>query len=212
MSYEKFNPLRAIQRACEGLTMGAEINCADPLTPGIRKRLIGFNLADVEDVAYSITPGQENVIESITLKEGMQAWVFDGIKQSIVPTQELVPQPTSNGWKHGVLFSIFDISSEQKLNLQGMATQSTVWIVENANDSSNANSIFEVYGLGRGLEAETITRSPVDTESGAAYVVQLNTPDEGGSEVVPVESWFIVDFATTLAAVELLLIPAPPAP
>jgi len=209
MSYDKlYNPLQAIQRACEGLTMGAEINCADPLTPGIRKRLIGFNLDDIADVLYSVAVGEENVIVSITLQVGKLGWVFDGIKQSIVPTQELVPQPTSNGWKHGVLFSIFDISSQQKLNLQGMATQSTVWVVENANDSSNANSIFEVYGLGRGLEAETITRSPVDTESGAAYVVQLNTPDEGGSEVVPVESWFDTDYLTTLAAVEKLLIPA----
>ena len=206
MINEKFNPLRAIQRACEGLIGGAEINCSDPLTPGIRKRLIGFNLADVELVTYSVT--EPNVIENILLKSGKQAFVFDGIKQSITPTQELVPQPTSNGWKHGILFSIFDVSSEQKLNLQGMATQGTVWIVENANDSSNADSIFEVYGLGRGLEAESITRSPVDTESGAAYVVQLNTPDEGGSEVVPVESWFDTDYETTLALVDLLLIPA----
>lgn len=200
-------PLQAIQRACEGLISGAEIDCADPLTPGIRKRLIGFNLADVEDVVYSIS--EPNVIENITLKSGTQAFVFDGIKQSITPTQELVPQPTSNGWKHGILFSIFDVSSEQKLNLQGMATQGTVWVVENANDSSNADSIFEVYGLGRGLEAESITRSPVDTESGAAYVVQLNTPDEGGSEVVPVESWFDTDYTTTLALVDALLVPVP---
>lgn len=192
--------------SCQGLTMGAAINCADPLTPGIRKRLIGFNLEDVELVTYNVT--QTNVIESIALKTGAQGWVFEGIKQSIIPTQELVPQSTSNGWKHGVLMSIFDVSSEQKLNIQGMANKSTVWVVENANDSSNSDSIFEVYGLGRGLEAETITRSPVDSESGAAYVIQLNTPAEGGNEVVPVESWFITDYATTLAAVETLLTPA----
>ena len=90
-----------------------------------------------------------------------------------------------------------------------MATKASVWIVENANDSSNSDSIFEVYGLQRGLEAQTITRSPVDTESGAAFVVEMATPDEGGNEPVPVESWFITDYATTLLAVESLLTPAP---
>ena len=93
-----------------------------------------------------------------------------------------------------------------------MATKASVWIVENANDSSNADSVFEVYGLNRGLEAQSITRSPVDTESGAAFVVEMATPDDGGNEPVPVESYFITDYVTTLAAVELLLTPQPPIP
>ena len=203
----KFNPLQAIERACDGLVMGAEIDCADPLSPGIRKRLIGFNLEDIETVLYNVT--NTNVVEAITLKSGTQGWVFEGIKQSIIPTQELVNTSTASTWRHSVTQSIFDVSSAQKLNIQGMATKATVWVVENANDSTNADSIFEVYGLQRGLEANTITRSPVDTESGAAYVIELATPEEGGNEPVPVESWFITDFATTLAAVESLLTPAP---
>lgn len=201
------NPMQALQRACPGLVMGAEIDCADPLSPGIRKRLIGFNLEDIETVLYNVT--QTNVIEAITLKSGTQGWVFEGIKQSIIPSFELVNTSTASTWRHSVIQSIFDVSSAQKLNIQGMATKATVWVVENANDSSNSDSIFEVYGLQRGLEANTITRSPVDTESGAAYVIELATPDEGGNEPVPVESWFITDFATTLAAVESLLTPAP---
>ena len=203
----KFLPSLALERACEGLVMGAEIDCADPLSPGIRKRLIGFNLEDIENVDYDVV--NTNVVELITLKTGKQAWVFEGIKQSIVPSQELVNTPTASTWRHSIIQSIFDVSSEQKLNIQGMATKATVWIVENANDSSNSDSIFEVYGLQRGLEAQTITRSPVDTESGAAYVLELATPDEGGNEPVPVESFFDTDFATTLAAVETLLTPAP---
>jgi len=200
------NILTRRQLSCAGLVQGASVNCDDPLTPGIRKRLIGFNLEDVETVTYNAT--NTNVIESITLKTGKQGFVFEGIKQSITPTQELRPQTTYAGWGHGILLSVFDVSSEQKLNIQGMANKSTVWVVENANDSSNGDSIFEVYGLGRGLEAETITRSPTDTESGAAYVIQLSTPEDGGSEVAPVESWFVTDYATTLAAVETLLTPA----
>ena len=202
-----FNPVAALQRACDGLVMGAAIDCADILAPGIRKRLIGFNLEDIENVDYDIV--NTNVVEAITLKSGAQAWVFEGIKQSIIPNLELVNTPTASTWRHSVTLSIFDVSSEQKLNIQGMATKASVWIVENANDSSNADSIFEIYGLQRGLEAQTITRSPVDTESGAAFVVEMATPDEGGNEPVPVESWFITDYATTLLAVESLLTPAP---
>ena len=204
------NILAQRQLSCSGLVMGASINCDDPLAPGIRKRLIGFNLEDIEAITYNtINP---NVVEAITLKEGKQGWVFEGVKQSITPDVSLVPQTTYAGWRHAVLLSIFDVSSEQKLNIQGMANKATVWVVENANDSSNSDSIFEVYGLDRGLEAETITRSPVDTESGAAYVVQLATPDTGGAEVQPAVSWFITDYATTLAAVETLLTPAPAPP
>lgn len=202
------NPVLALQRACDGLVMGASIDCADPLAPGIRKRLIGFNLEDIANVEYD--PIQTNLITSITLLEGKQGWVFDGIKQSIIPNLELVNTPTASTWRHSVTLSVFDVSSAQKLNIQGMATKASVWIVENANDSSNADSVFEVYGLQRGLEAQTITRSPVDTESGAAFVVEMATPDDGGNEPVPVESWFDTDYITTLAAVELLLTPQPP--
>ena len=161
--------------SCSGLTMNAIINCDDPLAPGLgQKRLIGMNKADIESVTYDITDSE--VITDITLKSGTQAWYIEGIKNTLLPSVELVDSPTTAAWIHRIGMSIFDVGSKQKLSIQGMANQETVWVVENSNDSSNGNSIFEVYGLERGMRAATVTRSPVDTESGAAYVIEVATP------------------------------------
>ena len=186
--------------------MGAIASCDVPLQPGVRKRVIIGNLDDIATVTYDVT--KTNLITNITMKSTTQAWEFEGLRTSITAGWELVASENAANYNHLVNLSVYDMSSEQKLSLQGMAWERTFAVIENKNDASLGDSIFEVFGLGAGLLPFTMGRQNADTDTQAAVVIELGTPDFGGKETTIAESWFDTDYATTLAKVDALLIPA----
>lgn len=192
---------------CGGVAAGAVYDCDDPLVPGTNPDITIFNLKDVETVTYNV--GNPRLIEGITLSSGNQAYLFEGIRQSTTAQTELVQQTLSTGYNHSVAFSVFDVSSTQKANLEKMALSKIVIVVENRNALGNADSVFEVYGLGVGLEITTLTRINNDVETGAAYTIEARTSDNEGKEVTLPLSWWLTDYATTKALVTGLLTPAP---
>jgi len=205
---ESIKGLQIVASACGGITIGADYDCLTPLVPGVKQRLILFNLEDIDTVAYSATP-PTSLIELITLVTTKQAFAFEGIKRSLNPQYAFIPQTVSVGYDHQVDFLVFDVSQEQKDNLEAMALGKLVAVVENNNSPGNANSVFEVYGLGVGMEIITMTRIPGDLETTGAFSLSLKTSDNEGKEPKMPQSWFDTDYATTKAAVETLLTPAP---
>ncbi len=192
--------------SCQGITMGAVANCDVPLQPGVRQRVIIGNLDDIETITYDVT--KTNLITDITMKSTTQAWEFEGLRTSISASWELVASENAANYNHLVNLSVYDMSSEQKLSLQGMAWERTFAIVENRNDASLADSIFEAYGLGAGMLPLTMGRQAADTDTQGAVIIELGTPDFGGKETTIVESWFDTSYAATLVKVDALLTPA----
>ena len=142
------------------------------------------------------------------MKSTTQAWEFEGLRTSISASWELVASENAANYNHLVNLSVYDMSSEQKLSLQGMAWERTFAIVENRNDASLADSIFECYGLGAGMLPLTMGRQAADTDTQGAVIIELGTPDFGGKETTIVESWFDTSYAATLVKVDALLTPA----
>jgi len=205
---ESIRGLGAFASACGGITIGADYDCLQPLVPGVKQRLILFNLDDLDVVAYSAVP-PTSLIELISLVSTKQGFAYEGIKRSLNPQYAFIPQTVSVGYDHQVDFLVFDVSQEQKDNLEAMGLGKVVAVVENNNSPGNANSVFEVYGLGVGLEIITMTRIPGDLETTGAFAISLKTSDNEGKEPKMPQSWFDTDYATTKAAVETLLVPAP---
>ena len=191
---------------CAGITIGAEFDCENPLQPGVRQRLLIGNLSDIATITRSA--GEDNVIEGITMQLTKAMYAFEGVKQSITAQSELVVQTLSNAYNHQVGLSVFEVDSLQKANLQGMMATPQFAIVENSKDDSFGNSVFEVFGINRGMEGSELLRINADTDTSGAYVITLVTPDDGGKESTLPESFFITDLTTTEAAVEALLTPA----
>ena len=206
--FTKYGAGIQFQTNCTGISLGSLYDCENPLQAGVEQRLIIFNRTDIDTVTYDVTV--TSLITNITLVTGAQGYEFTGVKQSINPQYSLIPAAVSVGYDHLVDMHIWDVSQEQKDNLENMAvTNNLVAVVENINDVSLANSVFEVYGLGRGMEVFSLSRIPGDQESTGAFVVQLKTSDDTGKEVRMPTSWFDTDFQTTKAAVDALLTPAP---
>lgn len=192
---------------CTGISLGSLYDCEDPLQPGIIQRLIVFNKADIATITFDVTT--TSLITDIVLESTKQGYEFTGTKQSINASYTLVPATVSVGYDHLVDLHIWDVTQENKDNLENMAVSAgLVAVVENINDVSLGNSVFEVYGLGRGMELFSLVRTPADVETSGAFVAQLKTSDTVGKEVRMPTSWFDTDFATTKAAVDLLLTPA----
>jgi hypothetical protein len=193
--------------ACGGIDLGADYDCLQPLVPGVKQRLLLFNLDDLSVVTYSLAP--TTLIEDITLKSTKAAFAFEGVKRSLNPQYAFIPQTVSVGYDHQVDFLIFDISQEQKDNIEKMGLSKLVAVVENNNSVGNGNSIFEVYGLGVGMELITAVRIPGDLETTGAFSLSLKTSDNEGKEPKMPQSWFDTDYTTTKALVDALLTPAP---
>lgn len=197
-----FNPMAS---ACGGITAGADYDCDSPIVPGVNQRLLLGNLDDILSITYG-TNG--TVIEDINMKPGKAMFAFQGIRQSLVPSYEMVAGTVSVGYNHMVNFLGFDISQDAKDNYERMALTKLFAIVENKNAAGNGDSVFEVYGIGVGMEAVAITRNPSDQETNGAFSINLATPENEGKEPKLPQSFWKTSYAVTLPLVDALLTPA----
>lgn len=186
---------------CGAITAGASYDCDNPLQPGVNPRVW---LINKDDIASTTVGSNASVITAMTLKATKAAYAFEGMRQSVDPQVQFVPQTFAVGYDHILNIQVFDISSTQKLNLEKMALGKMVAIVENANVAGNDDSVFEVFGLGVGMEVVTLTRLSKDSETMGSFSIGLKTSDNEGKEAKLPLSFWNTNYATTLAAIEAL--------
>lgn len=191
---------------CDGLTIGSIYDCDNPIAPGVNNRLLLGNLDDISAIAYDVTT--VTIITNITMKLGKACFAFEGVRQSLNPQYQFIPQTVSVGYDHQIDFLVFDISQVQKDNVEAMGVQKIFGVVQNAQGAGNGDNFFEVYGSIVGLEMLTGGRIPRELESQGALNLSLKTSDNEGKEPKMPQTWFETDFNTTLALVDALLTPA----
>lgn len=179
--------------SCGTITKGASASCTSPLKSGTKPRLLLANYDDVLSVTESAsTP---DLITAITMATNTVFYVFEGYKQDVKPTQEVIDSGSGqNLFSHKVSFVVYDISQTQKTNLQRMAKGRFVAVLENKGKGSDS---FEVYGLGSGMElVPGLVRDPL--ANGGGYLINLSTADGEFEPKLP-QTYFDTDYATTLA-------------
>jgi len=183
---------------CEGITINAEYDCVNPPIAGVEERLVLMNFKDID--SFAVQGANPSIIEGFTLKAGTQAFSFQGIRNSLVPEQHYAPgRFSANSYEHMVNFLIWDFTQEQKDNIEAMAIEKQVALVQNADKT------FEVYGIRNGLEMITNDRLPGDQDTGGAYNIVLKTSENEANEPKLPRTFFKTDFAATLALVDDLL-------
>lgn len=190
---------------CNGITVGADYDCTNPLKSGVNPRLLVGNLDDIATVTYDVS--DTSVITDITMKSTKAMYAFQGLRSSVKPQVDIVVSEMNVGFSHQVDFSVFEVDSAQKVNLQGMAVIKQFCIYQNPKDSSLGDAVWEVMGVNAGLEVQTMTRIAGDATTGGAYTVQLKTSEQSSETGLP-NSFFDTDIATTEAKIEALLTPA----
>ena len=190
---------------CIGITIGADYDCANPLKAKVNERLLVGNLTDIATITYDVT--NPSLITAIAMKPTKAMYAFQGVRSTVKPQVDLVASEVTVGFSHQCDFSVFEVDSEQKENLQAMSAVSQFCIYQNPKDSSLGDAVWEVMGINSGLEVSTLSRMPADGATGGAYAVQLKTPASASETSLP-NSFFSTDIATTEAAIEALLVPA----
>ena len=189
---------------CGGIIQGAAYSCDNPIVPGVVPDIILFNLKDIASVTYDAV--ETHIITDITLVSTKQAWSFEGFRQSARPQYEYVKQQFSTAYNHMIDLQVFDITADQKKNLEAMALAKIVAVVQNLDKTDTVP--YEVYGLDVGLEINTLTRIAADLETAGSFSLQLMTPEDAGKEPKMPPSWWDTDYPTTKAKVDALLTPA----
>lgn len=191
---------------CVGISIGSEYDCVNPLKSGVDERLLVGNLKDIATVTYDAI--DTSVITGITMKSGTAMYAFQGVRSSVKPQVDLVASDMTVGFSHQVDFNVFEVDSEQKVNLQGMSAVKQFCIYQNPKDSSLGDAVWEVMGVNAGLETTTVTRIAGDQATGGSYTVQLKTPTTSNETGLP-NSFFDTDIPTTEAKIDALLVPVP---
>jgi hypothetical protein len=194
---------------CAGIFQGQDVDCQNPLAVGTVQRALIANREDVASIDYSVVVGEENVITAITMKSGTSFYEFLGVNESISTQNELVRRTVSNGYKHTLDFSIFEVDNITLQNMQAMAYTPQIAIVYGVDDTSLGNGAFQVLGVDAGLDLITNIRINGDVETGGAHRLQLATPDTGGDEKMIPPVFWDTDYQTTLIDVDALLTPTP---
>lgn len=184
--------------ACS-IALGALFDCDDLPQAGVDGRLVIGNLADI------VFTYDANLSLITAFTKTAVAYAFQGTDMSVKPMYNLVPGTLSSQYVHKIEFIIFDVSVAQKQNLENMKNSKLYAVVENANDSGNASTFFEVYGSGRGLKMTAMERIPTDNDTLGAFKVTLETFSDGGNETNMPETFFITSYAASLTAVTALL-------
>jgi len=206
---QKAKELQATNGACDGIGIGSDYDCDNPPVAGVDQRLILINKADYDGATITYDVTVTSLITNIVLPSGTMGYAFQGVRTSLKPQSDFIPDEISVGYDHQVDFLVFDVSQTQKDNLQKMGVEKVVAVIQNMNVVGNADSIFEVFGGGVGLELITNTRINGDQATLGVWSLSLKTSDNSGKEPKLPQSFFDTDFVTTKAKVDTLLIVSP---
>lgn len=186
--------------ACAKITVGAAIDCDNPISGGTGTRMIICNFDD----KGTATVGVDGTISALALTGATVGYLFEGQKLSHHPSYELVKKPFINMFKHQVEFLVFDYTQAMKANLQKLSKGKVFAVVENNYQGAAGETAFEVYGYNTGLFLEELKRDANDTDNQGAFTLKLSS-DEGALESVLPQALFITSYAASKVIVDALL-------
>tara|TARA_R110001632_G_scaffold42233_2_gene106655 strand:+ start:698 stop:1291 length:594 start_codon:yes stop_codon:yes gene_type:complete len=193
---------------CGKISAGLTIDCATPLQAGAEDELILINRDDWLDAAITLNATNPQIIEAVTLATGIEGYSYQGKNNSIGPKYEFIKQTFAEVYNHEINFKVFNVDPVAKEQLEKMAKGSMVAIVQNKFKGGTGDSAYEVYGADAGLIVSQNIRDIINQENQGAFDVIIKSDEQALEPHMP-KTFFITDLATTKAAVETLLVPAP---
>ena len=197
---------------CE-YVIGAAIgrDCADPIVPGLEKRGVIINKADIDISKVTYDESNPNIVTALPLKDGKKA--FDIYQQTNTPfngtNKAFAAGTNSNSFTKQVTFVVLDDGPEVAQSIiDPLANGEFVVILENKykkmQGTPAGSAAFEIYGLQTGLKQSegTNDKNSADTEGGWSVTLQETMAPKSGIYL------FSESYDATLALVEALVSPA----
>lgn len=191
------------------IKQGISPSCDDPLVQGVEKRGVIINRDDIDFSAAVFNATRKNVIETIALKAGKNAYevVVMGGTPFTGTNTALATGTYRNTFTNTVSIVILDNGPDVCENvIDGLANGEFVVILENKfkglqKEENPGDPAFQVYGWYQGLRASEMTNDKYseDTDGGWAVSLQETRAPKSGVFL------FKTDYETTAAAVESLV-------
>lgn len=188
---------------------GISPSCDDPLVQGVEQRGVIINRDDIDFSAAVFNTTRKNVIETIALKAGKNAYevVVMGSTPFTGTNTALATGTYRNTFTNTVSIVILDNGPDVCENvIDGLANGEFVVILENKfkglqKEENPGDPAFQVYGWYQGLRASEMTNDKYseDTDGGWAVSLQETRAPKSGVFL------FKTDYETTAAAVESLV-------
>ena len=158
-------------------------------------------------LSCTLVVAADGSISSITPATGDEFIKYDLTRGATIPT---TPLTVNNGGKSGFLHTLqmFVTSKAQDIRdeISGFANYNKlVWIVV----IEGADPVARILGADNGLSLTAYDELENDPAKGAGFDVTFSTAADNTLENRPPVNFFDTDRATTLAALETLLTPAP---
>lgn len=185
--------------ACDSISISGLYDCNSLPQGGAKARLILINFEELGSVVFN----SNDVITNITMATNRCAYLFEGARDSLVKSEELiVPDSKISVFRHKIDFRVYDITQLQKNNLQNMSRGKYIAITENTQ--KNAQS-FEIHGLNAGLVLAPGSLRASNANNGI-WTLSLQSA-EGQEEIKLPQTIFATDWATTSTLVTGLTFP-----
>lgn len=191
------------------IKQGISPSCDDPLVQGVEQRGVIINRDDIDFSAAVFNTTRKNVIETIALKSGKNAYevVVMGSTPFTGTNTALATGTYRNTFTNTVSIVILDNGPDVCENvIDGLANGEFVVILENKfkglqKEENPGDPAFQVYGWYQGLRASEMTNDKYseDTDGGWAVSLQETRAPKSGVFL------FKTDYETTAAAVESLV-------
>lgn len=188
---------------CELTSDFSPVNCIDLEQGGVNGALFLINFNDY--LTATIVRDADNAITAITLtKIGAKAVKYDLTRGASVPDTPLTPNA---GGKSGFLHSIATFIPTKDMAIKSELTKLINFGRVVAIVVLDSTIVSNVYGNDLGLSMTAYAETPNDPAKGGGLQVTLTTPADVTLENLPAATFFDTDRATTLAALEALLVP-----
>jgi hypothetical protein len=183
--------------ACDGITLGDSPDC-DNLPPGGTEPFLYLgNHGELDDMGEDA----DFIITSITLESGGKLYKFEGFRNDVKRSDEVIsPGIGSNQFKHVLGWVIYNRSQAVKNQIERLARKRFFAVAPLNGQDANA---FEVIGRKAGLE---IVVGPLRNahENGGYWIINMATPE--GSFEPKLPQTFMTDYDTAKDTLEALTV------
>ncbi len=186
---------------CGKISKDIDFNCDTPLQAGAEDELVLINRDDWLNAAITVDGANAQLVTDIVLGSGVEAYVYQGKNNSIVPKYEFIKQTFAEVYNHEINFKIFNVDADIKDQLEKLAKGTMVAIVQNKFKGANGNAAYEIYGADSGLVTTQNLREITNQENQGAFDLIIKS-DETSLEPHMPKTLFNTDFATTKAIVD----------
>jgi hypothetical protein len=193
---------------CTGnLTADIIFDCANAPVGGIEQNVVLINKDDIDVTSITVSPTNDMVVQSLSLKPGKTGYKLTGVKQSNGKAWELVKKENApDKFKHtfsGVIFNPSAVNKQQAASLAKGAKY--IAVVEQVWKGADSKDAFEILGLVSGLEISTMTNSSRENDN--MIMFELTSADGFEESAMP-KTYLDGDYETTKTTFEAKFIEA----